>query len=160
MYRVQTTVPVHNRRRIQQQPAALRQPLCFVTVRVIVRVCVCTEYTAVLMYDMHRLGIKSMLLAARLLVYRQLDRASSMQQTNISVNDLPPLAASSYSQHLSTSTGISIATALNRVHTSTSMYLTYVFARFLRAVLFILYIYQYWKLLQVSMVDVSCSPYR
>ena len=32
-----------------------------------------------------------MLLAARLLVYTQLDRASSIQRTDLSVNDLPSL---------------------------------------------------------------------
>ena len=39
------------------------------------------EYTAVLMYGMHRVGVEynSMLLAARLLVYTQLDRGSSKQ---------------------------------------------------------------------------------
>ena len=105
---------MHNRSRIQQQPVALRQSLWSVTVRVgmwVVRGCT-QEYTAVLMYDMHRLGIKSMLLAARLLVYRQLDRGSSMQQNDNSANDLPSLPDSSYSQQLlSISTRISIAIA-------------------------------------------------
>ena len=73
-----------------------------------------TEYTAVLIYGMHRLGVaaNSMLLAARLLVYRQLDRGSSMQQNDNSANDLPSLPDSSYSQQLpSISTRISIAIA-------------------------------------------------
>ena len=52
--------------------------------------CVYAEYIAVLMYGMHPLGVAFVLLAARLLVHRQLDRASSMQQTAISANDLPP----------------------------------------------------------------------
>ena len=50
---------VHSRSRIQQQPAALRQLLWFVAVRVIacvLYVCKQKEYTAVLMYGMHRLG--------------------------------------------------------------------------------------------------------
>ena len=81
-------------------------------------VCVYTHYTAVLMHDMHGLVVESMLPAARLLVYTQLDRASSMQQTDISLNDLAPLPASSYSQqHLSISTGISIATASQQLRT-------------------------------------------
>ena len=43
------------------------------------------------MYDVHELGVALMLVAARLLVYTQLERASSMQQTDLSVNDLPLL---------------------------------------------------------------------
>ena len=50
------------------------------------------------MYDMQVLGVGSMLLAARL-VYTQLDRAPSMQQTDLSMNDLHSLPASS--QHIS-----------------------------------------------------------
>ena len=50
--------------------------------------------------NMHGLRVVSiLLLAARLQVCTQLDRASSMQQTDLSVNYLPSLPASS--QHLS-----------------------------------------------------------
>ena len=67
---------VHDGSGIQQQLAALCQPLSFVTVGVIIVcvVCVSTEYTAVLMYYMHRLGVEYMLLAARLLAVSSIER--------------------------------------------------------------------------------------
>ena len=92
-----------NRSGIQQQPAALLQPLAFVTATVIMCVCCLCVQSAPqcsCTYAMHGLGVGSMLIAARLPDYTQLDRASSMQQTDLGVNDLPSLPASSQ-QHLS-----------------------------------------------------------
>ena len=44
-------------------------------------------------YDMHGMGVGSILLDASLLVNPQLDRASSVQKTDISVSDVSSLRA-------------------------------------------------------------------
>ena len=125
MHRVNTGI-VHNQPQRYTTATSRASPtfcLCDSHGDYVCVVCVCTECTAVLMYDMRGLGVGSMLLAARLLVYTQLDRASRMQQTDLSVNYLSSLA--SFVISTSISTGMSIATAPYCVHTSTSTYHKY-----------------------------------
>ena len=99
MHRVNTGI-VHNQPQRYTTATSRASPtfcLCDSHGDYVCVVCVCTECTAVLMYDMRGLGVGSMLLAARLLVYTQLDRASSMQQNDLLVNDLHSLPVLSQS---------------------------------------------------------------
>ena len=110
---------------------------------------------------------QSKLLAARPLAYTQLDRASSIQQTDLSVNDLLSLPASS-SHHLSTqgSQSQKLCTVYIFMYTSTSTCHMYVcIIRFLPALQFT-YVPEYVLRMYLSAAGISivvvvrCSPYR